>query len=72
MDVLDREIKCLFSSTFRNAVRINATFWVAYFVLSFFFKNGIYVDIMTVFKEKNKDKRSSQNVTVIFSAFLTS
>jgi len=45
--------------------------WVGYFVLSFFFENGSYVDIMTVFKGENKDKRISQDVTFIITPFLT-
>ena len=32
---------------------------IVYFVLSFFLENGIYVDIMSVFKEKNKDERAN-------------
>jgi len=44
----------------RNAVIINVYSWVDYFVLSFLFENRSYVDIMTVFKEENKDKRISQ------------
>jgi len=43
---------------------------VVYFVLSFFLENRIYVDIMSVFKEKNKDKRGSLNLAVIFFPFL--
>ena len=54
----------------RNGVIINVTSWVGYFVLSFFFENGSYLHIMTVFKEKNKDKRISQDVTFIISPFL--
>lgn len=46
--------------------------WVVYFVLSFFFENGIYVDIMSVFKGENKRKRGSQNCTFIFGSFLSS
>ena len=40
------------------------------FVLSFFFKNGIYVDIVSIFKEKNKGKRDSQECTFIFDSLL--
>ena len=54
----------------RNGVEISLHSWVAYFVPSFFFKIGIYVDIMTDFKGKNRDKRSSQECKVIFSPFL--
>ena len=39
-----------------NETYINVCSWVDYFVLSFFFKNGIYVDIVSIFKEKNKDE----------------
>ena len=42
----------------RNGVEITLHFWVAYFVPSFFFKIGSYVDIMTDFKGENRDKRS--------------
>ena len=45
--------------------------WVGYFVLSFFFKKRSYVDIITVFKGENKDKRISQDVTFIITPFLT-
>jgi len=44
--------------------------WVGYFVLNFFFGNGNYVDIITVFKGENKDKRISQDVTFIIKPFL--
>ena len=55
----------------RNDEKINPHSWVDYFVLSFCFKNRSYVDIITVFKVKNKDKRSSQECKVIFSPFLS-
>ena len=56
----------------RNGVKISLHFWVDYFVPSFFFKIGNYVDIMTNFKGKNRDKRSSQKCKVIFIPFLSS
>jgi len=57
-------------SVLRNAVIINVYSWVAYFIPSFFFKIGIYVDIITDFKGKNRDKRSSQKYKVISTPFL--
>ena len=45
--------------------------WIGYFVLSFFFENGSYLHIMTVFKGENKDKRISQDVTFIITSFLS-
>ena len=45
--------------------------WVGYFVLSFFFENGSYVDIMTVFKGENKDKRISQDAIFIITPFFS-
>ena len=44
---------------------------VAYFVPSFGFENRSYVDIMTVFKAKNRRKRSSLKCKVTFGAFLS-
>ena len=55
---------------YRNGKKINANSWVDYFVLSFFLENTIYVDIVNVFKEKNKDKRGSLKLAVIYFPFL--
>jgi len=55
----------------RNGVEISLHSWVAYFVPSFFFKIGSYVDIITDFKEKNRDKRSSQECKLISTPFLS-
>jgi len=50
----------------RNAVIINVYSWVDYFVLSFLFENRSYVDIMTVFKEENKDKRIYPRINIYY------
>ena len=47
-------------------------FRVVYFVLRLFLGNRNYVDIMTVFKEQNKDKRGSLKLAFIYLPFLNS
>ena len=54
-----------------NDEKISSIFGRGYFGLSFFLENGSYVDIMTVFKEKNKDKRIRPNVGVIILSLLS-
>ena len=55
-----------------NDKRISSSFRRDYFVLSFCFENRSYVDIMTVFKVKNKGKRSRPNGEVILLSLLSS
>ena len=56
---------------FSNDEIISSASGRGYFSLSFFFENGNYVDIMTVFKEENKAKRIRPDAEVIVLSLLS-